>query len=305
MSPKEFYQSNVSLLSQLPVFCQPWWLDAVYEDWDVILAPSMENVQLVYPFQKEKKLTVSLVRPGLLTAYNAPFFLSDNIDEKVIEQLLQHLPNNGFHTFTTYPNQKINTFLKLQDFTQKELVTYRIALQQNVDVLFQNIHPKRRNAIRKAEQDLSVLVEALNAPEFYKWHKHTLESKKEAYPYTLDFFKKLSNAAIAHNSSICITAVDAQGNRYGTNWLVHDGQVMYNLLSATNPALTHRGAISILLWTAIQKAKDLGLSFFDFEGSMDAGIAHFFKRFGGEATPYFIFEKNDSLLWKIKQKILG
>jgi len=53
----------------------------------------------------------------------------------------------------------------------------------------------------------------------------------------------------------------------------------------------HSGAGSATLWECIKKAKSLGLEKFDFEGSMNPKIEHYFRGFGGNLVPYFTVNK--------------
>ena len=47
-------------------------------------------------------------------------------------------------------------------------------------------------------------------------------------------------------------------------------------------------AMSLAIWEAIKFTKEvLGLSEFDFCGSMLPGVEHFFRKFGGKLTPFF------------------
>ncbi|MCC6372738.1 MAG: hypothetical protein IT236_17165 [Bacteroidia bacterium] len=53
----------------------------------------------------------------------------------------------------------------------------------------------------------------------------------------------------------------------------------------------HHGAGVSCMWQSILKAKEMGLSHFDFEGSMNEKIERYFREFGGELVPYFCIEK--------------
>jgi hypothetical protein len=77
------------------------------------------------------------------------------------------------------------------------------------------------------------------------------------------------------------------------------------MLSAINPELKHPSAAALLLWKAICTAKELGLEYFDFEGSSIPGIEFFFKSFGGLRVDYPVYSRTRSVIWKWKQKILG
>ena len=43
---------------------------------------------------------------------------------------------------------------------------------------------------------------------------------------------------------------------------------------------------------------------FDFEGSMDPGVEKFFRNFGGMRELYLVLRKNESLLWKLKERLV-
>ena len=62
-------------------------------------------------------------------------------------------------------------------------------------------------------------------------------------------------------------------------------------------------AMSALLWEAILYSKnELKAQVFDFEGSMIPSIERYFRKFGGELTPYYTL---NSLLLTIKNKVLS
>jgi len=68
---------------------------------------------------------------------------------------------------------------------------------------------------------------------------------------------------------------------------------------------TIKKALPALLWHAIKYALNKGKKAFDFEGSMDPGVEQFFRNFGGNRELYLVLKKNDSLLWKVKEKLRG
>ena len=88
-------------------------------------------------------------------------------------------------------------------------------------------------------------------------------------------------------------------------YVVWDQQQMYLLLSSINQDKVHSGAVSLLIWQAIQLAQSMNLSIFDFEGSVDAGIEQFFRSFGGQRVPYLIWSRTQSKLWALKKAVLG
>jgi len=303
------YRSMTDLHRRLPVFYHPWWLDAVCKDWDVLLLID-GDVTGIWPFQKEKKLFLTLVRPPLLTPYLQPLLIS--VDGDVItgdavryNKLLSMLPAYDFLQFQTIPGYDCSFAGQLSRFNVQERRTYFIYLHDDPQHLFSRIHDKRRNDIRKAEKDLSVTITRMPVSTFNELHQQTFSGKGEQYRYPEGFIEKVALAADRHNASICLEAKDSGGNTQAILWAVSDQRAMYYLLSTARAKNRHRGAVSLLIWRAICQAKDAGLEIFDFEGSMDPGIEPFFRRFGGTPKTYLSFEHNRSLIWKIKKRFFS
>lgn len=301
MTNKQQYQS---IVEQLPLFFQPWWLDVVCEgDWDVALLHDQNNIIAVWPYQIEKKMGFKIIRNPLLTAYLGPLFLCGYSDE-AMQLLWLQIPKSDMFQFSCLPQMPYSDFFVDKGMNQTHKVTYRIDLSLSEQEIWQQIFPKRKNDIRKAEQDLHITKNEFNCQQFVSFHQRTFDEKGKKYPYSVSLLEKLTKLAAQHQSSLSYAAFDQQNNCLGQIWLTYDQQTMYYLLSATS-ANTHRGAIALMIWEAIIEAKKMGLCVFDFEGSMDKGIANFFQRFGGVKINYNDFTMTNSSLWKLKQKILG
>nr|WP_243426332.1 GNAT family N-acetyltransferase [Caldicoprobacter guelmensis] len=68
---------------------------------------------------------------------------------------------------------------------------------------------------------------------------------------------------------------------------VYDRTTAYYLLGGYDHEFKHHGAGALAVWEAIKCSKELGLKYFDFEGSMIPQIERYFRGFGGELTAYF------------------
>ena len=303
MTPKTAYQSIAHLL---PLFHQPWWLDAVCAgNWDVAILKEQEKILAVWPYQVEKKWGFRLLRNPPFTPYLGPLSLSEKpLSENWVEDLYRQLPKVHFAQWTCLPEFTQKSFVHFRNSKQQQRTTYCIELKLSEEELWQNMHPKRRNAIRKAQSDLIVQAKMMDVDDFAEWQKLAFDEKKNKYPYSAAFLKSVIDKASMQNASLNYSVSDKNGNELGQIWLAFDASKMYYLLSAT-PAQTHRGAIALLLWTAILESKKMGLETFDFEGSMDDGIAHFFHRFGGIKSSYVNYTITHSFLWQWKQKLFG
>ncbi|MES2479742.1 MAG: GNAT family N-acetyltransferase [Bacteroidota bacterium] len=301
MTHKERYRS---ITQQLPLFAQAWWLDVVCDGaWDVAIVSEDQNILAVWPYSIEKKWGFKIIRNPMLTAYLGPIFLSA-YREGILSELWNQLPKTDMLQWSCIPEFTAIDFFIAKGFEHKKKRTYYIGLQATEEELWAQIFPKRKNDIRKAQQDLTLKKIPLDVHQFVQWHQRAFNDKNKVYPFSVSFFERIISAAAQHKSSLSLAAYDTEDNCLGQIWLCFDQTKMYYLLSAT-AAETHRGAIALLIWTAILEAKKLGLIIFDFEGSMDEGIANFFQRFGGTEISYPNFTMTNSSLWKLKQKLLG
>lgn len=56
---KQEYRQFCEQTPDMPVFLQPWWLDAVYcEDWDALLYKEKDNILAAMPYGRHKKIWI-------------------------------------------------------------------------------------------------------------------------------------------------------------------------------------------------------------------------------------------------------
>lgn len=282
----------------------------VSKTWDAAIVKDKDALQAVWPFTLEQKAGVTITRNPLLTPYLGPyFFLPDDItqlkrlnkEERIYKAFWQQLPESRFFEMHCLPGY--NNFLPLQQqgFSHTQKITYRIDLQQSEQEVSDNMKSSVRRHIRTAEEELIVKDGMPYLSQFYGLHKETLLRKDEPYPYTRQFFDTVIQTTVERNAGILLSAHDQRNEVSAMLFTAYDNETMYLLLSAMNTHAAHNGAISLLIWEAIKKAKALGLKTFDFEGSIDPGIELFFRSFGGTRIPYLVFQRNHSLLMKLKK----
>lgn len=303
MSDKNKYQA---LNHKLPLFFKSWWLDAVCDgDWDFAVISEGNEIFAVWPFRLERKLGFKILRNPLLTPYLGPQWISEREKQADwIEVLWQQLPKSDFMQWSCLPELHSKDLLSKADILHKEKVTYFLDLNHTEEELWANLHTTRRNGIRKGEKELVVSKSDFTIDEFIKSHSISFEDKGKKYPYSPSFLANITQAAEDNKSCLCFTASDTKGKPQGVLWLAFDNEKMYYLLSTTTPD-ANRGTMALLTWNAILEAKKMTLKIFDFEGSMDAGIARFFQRFGGTKMSFDEFSITTSPLWKLKSKLLG
>lgn len=303
MTNKKSYEN---IAHKLPLFFRAWWLNTVCdEQWDVALIIDNDEIVAVWPYQFERKFGFKIVRNPLLTPYLGPLWISEkDKNNDWLEVLWQQLPKTDFSQFSCLPDFEYQDFFIQKNAEKQQKITYFLDLLKPETQLWAELHATRRNGIRKGEADLTVTKDTLNVEEFVVWNSIGFANKEKKYPFTIPYLQKIVDASEQYESGVNYYAKDSTGNTVAVLWLAYDHQKMYYLLSATAPE-THRGAMALLAWNAILDAKRMGLQNFDFEGSLDPGIARFFQRFGGTKINYDEFSITTSPLWKLKSKLLG
>ena len=297
----------------IPVFMQPWWLDAVCDEWDVAIATKGEEISGIWAYPAENKMGVSLMRNPLLTPYLGPhvFYPSDLKPSKTdayeyetVSELIKQLPDCKVWHLAITPGMKQAGLFKQYKLRAEVQQTFLIDLAQSEAELLTNIKDTARRNIKQAQKEEVVLSDYNALDQLYQFQLNTLTGKgREIYYKTADL-QKIMDACIAHNAGELLVAKNGE-NIQAIVWNVWDDNRSYYFMGGQNPEANGYKAMSLLLWTCIKNSKNRGQQYFDFEGSMDEGVERFFRTFGGERELYMVLQKNDALLWKVKKTLLG
>ena len=313
MSNKEQYKTICTQHPEMLVFAQAWWLDVVCGEWDAAVAVKGEHVKGVWPYPVEKKMGISMIRTPTLTPYLSPqVFIpadvkdsnKDSYEQETIAELIKQLPAAQVWNLAMHPEMKQAGLLKNYGLDLQARQTFILDLTFDEATIFANFKDTTRRNIKQAEQGCVLVNDPSFINELFEFHKHTLGKKQKGIAHTAGDLQKLLNACIDNNSGT-LWAVKTGYKIECIAWYVWDRQCCYFLMGAMNPESQNYKAMSLLHWHAIKEAKKLGCSLFDFEGSMDEGVERFFRSFGGKRELYLTAVKNNSLLWKTKQAILG
>lgn len=298
-----YKESYLEIENDLPLFFQSKWIETTSnsKNWDVALVIENDNIIAAWPFLKEQKFSFQLIRNPLLTPYLGPIFISNNTTlslQEVYQKLKQQLPDSSFYQWSSLPNQ----YHQWDDTSiiSQQRITHIIDLRTEPDELWKNIQSRKRSYIKNAHKLLQINEEPIDWSIFIKNHQNSFYKKSKKYNYTKSLFERIESNF--KESSLSIQTKDAQGFIQAQAFFVYDKHAMYYLLGAyTHQA--HQGAMASLIWYAVLKAKQMNLHTFDFEGSMDNGIATFFKSIGGVPQNYYYYEQTNSFLWQLINKL--
>lgn len=312
MTNKEQFLSNTELIHKLPLFYQPNWLNIVCGDnWDVIFSrDANEKIAGIFIFITEKKLHFTLIRTPKLTPYFGLYLLPNDLTNKKlwdweewhINNLISLIPKFSYCQFCTHPSHTNFVNLHFLGFTQRASLTYYIDLLKDEKLLVDNISTRTRRYIKNVDEFyLKEGAEHLN--EIINLHKNTFKKQGIKYPYTNQLISQLISSGYNENFGKLYTLFNSQNELVAFLWIVYDAITAYQILSSYDANLAGQDAMTLLTWNAIKDTKNLGLLHYDFEGSILKGVEHFFRKFGGKRKVFYSFEKNNSVLWRLKKML--
>lgn len=241
-----------------------------------------------------KRLRVPPYSPHCGLFFNNPAQNRSSINsfnKEVKEKLVEFFDSTKKNLLTiAFPTSIID----LQSFTWKGYkvipnYTYQINLNQSAEEIFKEFDSKNRNLINKVEKenyDIAPLTDRKLLFEFLQ--KSLVAAKANVYDSIL---KAIVFDFINDQNSFTFSLKDASGNISSAVLCLYDTKSCYYLLAGNNREHMMNGANNLLVYKSILKAKELGCTIFDFEGSMIPGVEKFFRSFGGTLVPYYTVNK--------------
>ena len=311
MTNQAAYRLFAATAPDLPLFLQPWYLDAVCQGgvWDAVLVEKGGRTVAAMPYFLKKKLFWRYIAMPQLCKFLGPYLLPEfrNLDQetRLYEALLEQLPK-GLAAFQQDMNYSLTNWLPFywRGFQQSTRYSYILSLDQPETEILRNISKNYRKKIRAASELLSVSSQ-LPLAELQRLLDLSFARQGLASPLSATFFQRVYEALVAHNCCKLFFALDtAKGTTHSGALLAWDGTSAYYLASGDDPALRASGSALLLKWEAILFAKnELKLPVFDFEGSMIRAIEVGRRDFGATQKPYFRIQREWSLLWRWAKRL--
>lgn len=287
----------------MPIFAQPWYLDAVCEGgtWDAVVVEQKGELAAVLPYFLKQKYGFRRVTMPHFTKHQGVFFAKNfslSKQHQLIEQLIAQLPE--VHAFHQSFHPDFTNWLPFYwaGFRQTTRYTYRLNVS-DLDEVYKNINRNMRRNIKKARAQLAVTTQG-SAEEFYAINRLSFERQRLRPPYSFEQFQRHDNALARHNARRFFFAKDDEGRIHSAAYLIWDAQRSYYHIAGDDPDLRDSGGGILLVWEAIRYTSEvLKLQTFDFEGSMIQPVEAIRRQFGAEQIPYFTIWKYHSLLYRL------
>lgn len=300
MSNKETYRA--AQLKHLPLFHQPFWLDAVAgKNWDVVIVKEEDKVIATLPYAFRKSSTgIQLLTPWL-TQFLGPHYLIEaatpreklNRETETLRKLEEQLPKFSAAEMRWHFNYQNWLPFYWKKFKQTTRYTYVINNLSDSQKVYDDFNEKIRREIKKGEQQFKLNTENIDLDNFFSLLKKNLETKNYHLPFDATFLKKLYDACIANEAGEIFIAEDANGKMAAAIFIAWDSTTAYYIIGGKEPESGNSGAMSFLFWNAFQQLSNR-VSSFDFEGSMIEGVESYFRSFGAVQHSFFQLSKYNS-----------
>lgn len=298
MTNKERYVQFCHSTPELPIFMQPWWMDAVCagKQWDVMLYEGQDgNICAVMPYLLRQRTWMQYIIMPQMTQIGGiwiqPQLQSDKtIVLQICTTFQKQLDAMGLsYYYQQFPlHSHAADAMKSLGFKTKERITYRIEDLNDLDKVIAAFSKNKKRQLQKA---LSLhATRDLDIEDFYRFHVQCLAEQNKEISYTREFLLVIERKTKRLNQSQIIAIRNADNTLLAAAFLVWDNKSLYYLIPCYRDIYKDSGASALLALEAIKFAREVGVAF-DFEGSMIKGVANHYKQFGSTATKYCSVEK--------------
>jgi Acetyltransferase (GNAT) domain len=309
------------------VFLHPFWLDVVCNKgpWNVCIsrdnAGDIDGV-LVYYTVKLKGIITAITMPELTP--NAGIWLRIprhkvngikrhslyTSTKKIVDTLVAQLPD-----VPIYCQHFHYSLVDWQPFFWKNYrqTTHYSYILDNLDdlaAIYGDLKGSVRTDLKKAERLVTVENLSKTRPEdlieFYDVVNLSFRKQGMKPLYTLETLQQLDNVLGEKHARQLFLARDTEGVQDGDKGALHGGVyiIIWNgtahyIAGGSHPEKRQSGAMSLLIWRAIEWAAQQGCHTFDFEGSMIPQVETLFRAFGGKQKPFFRITKTKNRAFEL------
>ncbi|MBO4587183.1 MAG: GNAT family N-acetyltransferase [Bacteroidales bacterium] len=273
--------------ARIPLFQQYWWMETVCKgkQWDVLLEKHNGRIVGAWPYLIGHRLGLRYILPPQLTPFSGPWVNIPNTTEILfaLTTQLRKLHTNLFLQHFSPTITDSHPFL-LQGYNITYRRTYRFDPIPEPEKLL-SLAAKDRRRGTDAVKDAYKLDKAVGTAEFVDFHISYWERRSGKDLLSRDFMARVVQTALDRQQALLYGLRDYNNRLMAARFVVYDSQCAHSLLSALHPDAL-RNTMTVLTWHIITDLYSR-TQIYDFEGSMDPGIAHFYRSFGSSETPYF------------------
>ena len=311
MTNKEEYSAFCERRTEIPLFLQPWWLDAVTEPdgkaWDVLLARNNKGeIEAVFPFLTGCKRGIRYAITPQLTQYTG-FWIADKEGESLTERLsrekklqndiisqLEALHLNFFDVRFPLTYTYWSPFY-WAGYKQETHYTYRIEDLSDIEKVLQGLDYAKVKQLRKAKEAGIEVDYTMSADELYDLQCEQLNERGSKDVLSRALVQSVVEASRRRGQGMIARAKDVEEHTQAAVFVVWDKNSAWELISAISPAYRSSGASTLVVIEAMKRVAKHTKTW-DFEGSMIEPVEASFRQFGGLPVPYMTITKKSKFI---------
>ena len=309
MSNKDKYIQFCTEHSDIPIFSQPWWLDAVcFDNWDVILIERNSKIIASFPYCKNKtyRMFTHIGMPPL-TQKLGPYIVYDSnmttenkkigYEHEIYNDIIDKLPKCD--SLAVNFDWKYKNWLSFywRGYRQTTRYTYILNEINNYDYIFKNFAKNKKQKIQKTKNILNLKFD-LSPEAFYAYFSDTIFERCEKVSFSEELFYRLYNVVYTHQAGRTFYCTDNEDNIHAINFMVWDKECAYYLIAMRKKEYNTSGGTEYLVNETIKYVSQF-VNRFDFEGSMIKGVEESFRYFGSHQTEYYSISKCNNPILKV------
>jgi len=287
-----FWDEFVEASPQGSIFSKTWYLNALKINYEILVVKYNNEIKAGIVLAKNEINTYS---NPLLDKYLGILFLNEQGNQqkiisrqyKYMEELIKELKHIKSFDYYFHPSFINWILFSWNGFMQETRYTYRINNNSNtLEKIYNNFHNKIiKNNIKYAQKSQVVIKQNVPFETLWRLVNETFlrqggkapfnKNKLEYYIDTLTKQGVLVTFGAYVNDDTCVAA----------GAFVYEKKSAYFLLNGIDIKNMPRGANTYMIYESIKYFHEK-CDYFDFEGSMLPGVEPFYRKFGGELTPY-------------------
>jgi len=287
-------------LAGAPVFCQPWWLEAVApRTWDYAVVRRGPEIAAVLPFVTQKgplgqrRLGMPALTNSLgpwLRPLGGKLCKQYTVQKELLTELIDALPPHDYFDQRFHYSIANGLPFHWKGFTQTTLYTYVLHSLENLGAIWESFDDGIRQRIERARKHLEV-VEDLGIDDLIRVMDVSFPRQGLNPAYARVLLVRVDEACRSRNAGKMLFAVDSDNRLRAGVFIVWTEFAAYRLLGGDHSDPQSADANCLLLWEAIRLSQSIARTF-DFGGSMAQAENLLFRHFGARQVPYLRVTRN-------------
>ncbi len=273
------------------IFCKTWYLDALKADYKILVIKENNLIKAGIVLAKNQ---INTYANPMFSKYLGVLFeeskgnLQKEISKRYKYQALLIKELKMIKSFDYYFHPNYDNWIPFywEGFSQQTRYTYRINLfESSIECLYKLFHGNLRNDIVNAQNKGVSIDQDIGFDILFQLVNKTFLRQGSKAPFSKELLQYFVEKLITRNCIKTFAAIDENNDYIASCCLVFDENSAYLILNGIDSDKLIRGANALMIFEAIKWCHPR-CTYFDFEGSMLPGVEQFYRRFGGELTPY-------------------